>query len=226
MPLWAGVPSAERAARLLQHLHDPASFGTPMPLPSVARGEPSFEKDMWRGPVWLNTAYAVIQGLLRYGFERDAAELAYRLCDAVYSVFERERRIYEFYDPDRPHTRALRRKRGNWWKALTLGRGPQREFVGWTGLVNNLLLEVLLGLDPQPPHRTLRLRLPPACESMALRLDLPAAGLGLQVQVLAPNRFAGTVSRDGRSAGFEAGFAEPVDLDQLLQRGTPCATAT
>jgi len=98
-----------------------------------------FERDMWRGPVWLNTAYGVILGLKRYGRADLAAELAWRLCTGVYRVFDRERRIYEFYDPDAHHTRDLHRKRGNRWKALTLGTGPQRDFVGWTGLVNNLL---------------------------------------------------------------------------------------
>ncbi|MFP4077483.1 MAG: MGH1-like glycoside hydrolase domain-containing protein [Halochromatium sp.] len=177
MPLWAGVADHDRAARLVQQLTDPDRFGTPIPLPSVARNEPSFEKDMWRGPVWINTAYAVVQGLLRYDRQREAGEIAFRLCQAVYGVFEGERRIYEFYDPDVPHTQALRRKNGNWWKALTLGRGPQREFVGWTGLVNNLLLEVLLGLELGPDQRSLCPRLPPACCGMRLEVELPLLGL-------------------------------------------------
>ncbi|WP_462320990.1 MGH1-like glycoside hydrolase domain-containing protein [Halochromatium sp.] len=251
MPLWAGVPDQRRAARLAQHLSDPSHFGTQIPLPSVARKEPSFEKDMWRGPVWINTAYAVVQGLLRYDRQREAGEIAFRLCQGVYGVFERERRIYEFYDPDALHTQALRRKDGNWWKALTLGRGPQREFVGWSGLVNNLLLEVLLGLELGPARWSLCPRLPRTCRGMHIEIDLPIFGspptaldpgprrtqrLGstglssnrvqLQLRMRDHDRFEGSVCHQGSVARFHTGFAERVLLDRLLQKAQPCATAT
>jgi len=159
----------------------------------------------------------VVQGLLRYGFQREAGELAFRLCQAVYKVFEREQRIYEFYDPDDLHTAALRRKRGNFWKALTLGRGPQREFVGWTGLVNNLVLEVLLGLDPHPPARTICPRLPPACIRMTLDLDLPSLGLKLRLRMLDADHFEGSVTQHGKVADFQTRFAKPVHLDSLFE---------
>ncbi len=236
MPLWAGVPDHRRAARLVAHLTNPTSFGTRVPLPSVARSESSFEKDMWRGPVWINTAYAVVQGLLRYDRQREAGEMALRLCQAVYGVFEHERRLYEFYDPDALHTHALRRKAGNWWKALTLGRGPQREFVGWTGLVNNLLLEVLLGLELGPNQCSLCPRLPPACRGMRLQVDLPVVGLCLgpspggpeqdqlasdpsplsrlqvQLRMLENDRFEGSITHQGKVVPFRAGFAERIPI--------------
>ncbi|NBC47278.1 MAG: hypothetical protein GVY22_04660 [Gammaproteobacteria bacterium] len=243
MPLWAGVPDQAQAARLARQLTDPERFGTLVPLPSVARDEPSFEKDMWRGPVWLNTAYAVVQGLLRYDLQRQAGELAFRLCQAVYGVFEREQRIYEFYDPDTLDTQALRRKNGNWWKELTLGRGPQRDFVGWTGLVNNLLLEVLLGIErgPEPAQWTLCPRLPPAGRGMQLDLDLPVdsapatgdrAGrlpmdrLHIQLRMLDDDCFEGSVRQQGKSTHFHTGFAERVLIDPSLEKAQPCATAT
>ena len=196
---------------------------------------------MWRGPVWINTAYAIVQGLLRYDRQREAGEIAFRLCQGVYGVFERERNLYEFYDPDALHTQALRRKDGNWWKALTLGRSPQREFVGWTGLVNNLLLEVLLGLKLGPDQRSLCPRLPPTCRGMRLEIDLPVAGLDpdrdpirppdgpeqsrppadphpcsrfqVRLRMLDNDRFEGSVSHQGKVAHFRAGFAERVPID-------------
>ncbi|MCF7984908.1 MAG: hypothetical protein K9L70_10930 [Thiohalocapsa sp.] len=225
LPLWAGVPSTDRARRLVARIMDPNGFGTLMPLPSVARDAPVFEKDMWRGPVWLNTAYAVVLGLLRYGYQREAGEIAYRLCRGVYRVYHGERRIYEFYDPDAHETRALRRKRGNWWKALTLGRGPQREFVGWTGLANNLLLEVLLGLQAGPDRLTACPRLPAVCVGMTLKLDLPEPAVGLVVDMVGRDCFRITVSRGGRSAVVTTGFAHRADLIAALDGEHPCATA-
>jgi hypothetical protein len=230
MPLWAGVPDAGRARLLLRRIMAPEGFGTLMPLPSVARGEPRFERDMWRGPVWLNTAYGVIQGLLRYGYEDAAAELAWRLCVGVYRVFDAERRIYEFYDPDAHHTRHLHRKRGNRWKALTLGTGPQTDFVGWTGLANNLLLEVVLGLHARRGHLSLCPRLPAAARGLGLELRLPLHEVELTLRPASADLFEGSVRRGGRTARFRVDRGRRVDLNAVLDganRGTtPCASAT
>jgi len=229
LPLWAGVPDGGRAERMIRRVMAPRGFGTLIPLPSVARDAPQFEPDMWRGPVWLNMAYGVIQGLLRYGRDREAAELAWRLCVGVHRVFERERHIYEFYDPDRHHTRALRRKRGNLWKALTLGTGPQRDFVGWTGLVNNLLLEVLLGLEHRTDGLTLCPRLPAAATGLRLRLELPPAGLQLELSRPAGNRVEGRVARGAHEASFVIRDGQRLNLDAVVDGPTegsfPCQCA-
>ncbi|WP_462330340.1 MGH1-like glycoside hydrolase domain-containing protein [Thiohalocapsa halophila] len=229
LPLWAGVPDAARAERLVARIMAAEGFGTAMPLPSVARDEPQFERDMWRGPVWLNTAYGVILGLQRYGYQREAAELAWRLCVGVYRVFAAERRIYEFYDPDQHHTRHLHRKRGNRWKALTLGTGPQKDFVGWTGLANNLLFEVLLGLDLRGERLRLCPRLPQAAQGLGLALRLPQQDLQLRLTSAAAG-VTGSVSQAGRSADFSAGYGATIDLHAVLhgatEGNTPCASAT
>ncbi|WPL18271.1 Glucosidase YgjK precursor [Thiorhodovibrio winogradskyi] len=227
LPLWAGIPDTARAMRLIARIMAPAHFATPMPLPSVDRGDPRFEKDMWRGPVWLNTAYGVIQGLLRHGQARAAGELALRLCAGVYGVFANEQRLYEFYDPDVPHTRALRRKRGNWWKTLTLGAGPQRDFVGWSGLVNPLFIEVLLGLEEGDGALRLCPRLPARTLGLRLELELPRLGGTLTLAVPAPDCFEGHW-RDARGEqAFRTGFNQPVSLCPGPPTGGvhPCAIA-
>jgi len=211
LPLWAGVPGPERARRLVARILSPRHYGSLIPLPSVDRAERCFEKDMWRGPVWVNTAFGVIQGLLRYGYEREAGELAFRLCRGVYGVFAEERQIYEFYDPDALHTKDLRRKQGNWWKALTLGRGPQRDFVGWSGLVNTLLIEVLLGLRVEQGRVTLRPRLPAEAQGMTCVLSL-ADGARLSLRSVSPDRFEGSWTVEGQESSFVTAFAETVDL--------------
>jgi hypothetical protein len=229
LPLWAGVPDPGRAGRLVAHILSEDAFGTLMPLPSVARNERHFERDMWRGPVWLNTAYGVIQGLLHYGYANEAAMLAWRLCAGVYRVFDGERRIYEFYDPDAHHTRNLHRKRGNRWKAFTLGTGPQKDFVGWTGLANNLLLEVLLGLELGPGHMALCPRLPAAATGLRLALRLPRRQLRLSLHARADG-LDGSLHFAGRSAEFSTGYGRRLDLYAVLDGATegtpPCASVT
>ncbi len=88
--------------RLAQHLFDRSRFWAAVSPPSVALSEPSFSLDehfsglrrYWRGPTWINTAWLVWRGMVRLGYEEQAAILARVLTEAV----EREG-LREFYDP-------------------------------------------------------------------------------------------------------------------------------
>lgn len=142
-PLVAGVPTPERAAAVVARIEDPAEFNTPTPFPSVARSDPQFQKDCWRGPVWVNMAYLAILGMERYGYGAQAKEMARRLVDGVYKTKENTGKFVEYYDPERNDFQELTRKKGNLYKRLTLGSKPVAGFVGWTGLVNNLAIEQL-----------------------------------------------------------------------------------
>lgn len=215
LPLWAGIPSEARASRLRDHCLDRAAFNTLVPLPSVARDDPDFAKDMWRGPVWINTAYGVLRGLDRYGFEREASDLAFRLCDGVYRTYGAERRIFEFYDPERFDTAELTRKEGNRWKQVTLGGKPVREFVGWSGLVNTLAVERLVGLRREGGRLELRPRFPDRAAGLGFSLRSPLEGATVDLDVLPEGRTRWTVrTSDGVRRG-EAAFGEAVGL------GTP-----
>jgi hypothetical protein len=195
LPLWAGIPSAKQAKRLLQHSTNPQEFGTRLPLPSVALNDPAFELDMWRGPVWINTAYAVLAGLRRYGFLHESAELAWRLCDGVYRTLDHEGHIYEFYDPNQTGTTRLTRKHGNFWKRIALGDSPQRHFAGWSALVNNIVIEMLFGLQRIHVHNDRKAAkqtgkkwqltpvFPPQASGHSFTLDLPAMQLHITLTV-------------------------------------------
>ncbi len=159
-PLLAGIPTEHQWQIMRSHLINEEEFNTPNPLPSVARNSKNFEKDCWRGPVWINTAYLTIQGIKRYG-DRDLAQyFGKRIADMVYRVASRTGKFVEFYDPERDDFHELTRKRGLgpfgltitgnlvedmehlFSKRLFLGDKPVDHFVGWTGLVNNLALEL------------------------------------------------------------------------------------
>ena len=182
-PLFAGVPDKNQAAALVARVMDPAEFNTLIPLPSVGRDDPAYEPDMWRGPVWINTAYLVIVGLEDYGYRKEAAELAWKLVDGVYKTWNKPGQIFEFYDPDRTGIAKLHRKRGNLYKKLTLGDKPRPNFVGWSGLVNTLLIEHLIGLREENGRWLLAPNLPPAAQGFQGRLVLPADGIDLKFEV-------------------------------------------
>jgi hypothetical protein len=211
LPLWAGIPDTRRARRLTEHILDPDAFNTLTPLPSVALKDPDFERDMWRGPVWINTAFAVIEGMRRYGFDEAASDLAFRLCDGVFRTFGHNRRFYEFYDPTDHATAGLQRKRGNRWKAITLGKGPVIDFVGWTGLVNTIVLEALMGLHRGGRGPALAPRFPARAEGLHFSLTLPLWELGLDLEVLSGGATRGQLRAAGAES-FDAKFGHTVQL--------------
>jgi hypothetical protein len=96
MPLLTGrLPEPVRAA-LTAQLKDPAHFGASFPLPTVGFSEPEFNQDrMWRGPVWLNVNWLVVQGLLRSGLEDQAAALAEQTVEMVVSGGG----LHEYWNP-------------------------------------------------------------------------------------------------------------------------------
>jgi neutral trehalase len=76
LPLVCGAPDREQATRLIAHLRDPAMFGTPLPVASVAAADTEhYSKDMWRGPVWMNVNWLIAAGLDRYGRQDLACEI-------------------------------------------------------------------------------------------------------------------------------------------------------
>lgn len=84
LPLMAGVPSRERATRLVALLHDPDRYWTKFPVPSVPTDSRQFDDDRyWKGPTWINTNWAVIQGLRASGEPALADELRQRTLDLV-----------------------------------------------------------------------------------------------------------------------------------------------
>ncbi len=76
-PLAAGAATEEQAAHLLDHLHDPATFGGRYVVPSVSRDDPAFaDNTYWRGRIWPPMNFWIWQGLRRYRQDGAAARLA------------------------------------------------------------------------------------------------------------------------------------------------------
>lgn len=98
LPLYAGIPSEDRAQRMVDRLQNTGfSLGGEniIPVPSYDPYGFGFSPDRyWRGPVWININWLLMRGLERYGFDEQAANLRQaiiRLC--------RDEGFHEYFDP-------------------------------------------------------------------------------------------------------------------------------
>jgi glycogen debranching enzyme len=117
-PLFAGVPDAARAERLVAHLRDPDAYApdrrTRYYLPSASKSSPLFEpRRYWRGPVWINVNWLVAEGLRTYGHH----DLADTIDRHSLELVERSG-FREYYDPR--DGRGCGATEFSWSAALTL----------------------------------------------------------------------------------------------------------
>lgn len=127
--LFSGVADENQSIRLVEHLTDENEFWTPYPVPSVAVNDKRFLLKYWRGPVWINVNYLIYLGLRSYGFDDIAYELRDKTIQMVANVYDKRGNFYEFYNPFTGDVEGF------------LPPKPAKEFVGWTGLIANLLYD-------------------------------------------------------------------------------------
>ena len=95
MPLYAGHVTKERAGQLVELLHKQDAFGTNYPVPSVPVSSSYFDPlRYWQGPAWLNTNWMIVQGLVRYGFKKEAEIIRLKSIALV-----AEHGCYEYFSP-------------------------------------------------------------------------------------------------------------------------------
>ena len=93
---------AQIGHRLVEYLLDERRFWTALAPPAVALDEPSFSmrehfdglRRYWRGPTWVNSAWLLWRGLVRLGYDEQAATIV----RAITETLAREG-LREFYDP-------------------------------------------------------------------------------------------------------------------------------
>ena len=98
LPLFAGICNEAQAKKLVKNYID--EFKCPAGISSVAKSDPLYGTDMWRGPVWLNYSYMIITGLISYGMVEEAKELIQKTLDTIVFNYEMFGTVYEFYDSE------------------------------------------------------------------------------------------------------------------------------
>ncbi len=105
LPLWAETVSQERADTLMKTLLDTDQFWRKYGVPTLSAADPWYTPDVdycckWNGPVWLLWDYMVFRGLLNYGYNKEARELADKMMLAVTTQLAKNHNFWESYSPD------------------------------------------------------------------------------------------------------------------------------
>lgn len=98
LPLFGGAATADQASRIYEYL-DSRGFcalhqGNCFTIPSYDSQSEQFKREnYWRGPVWININWMLVQGLRRYGYTQRADSLAHDILELPMRFG-----FYEYYD--------------------------------------------------------------------------------------------------------------------------------
>jgi hypothetical protein len=107
LSMWAGIATPEQAKMMVEKQYrDTASFNAPCGIRTLSPQEKMYDlrasgnPSLWSGPVWINANYMVFRGLVRYGFTKEARELAEKTIILLGYDYERYGALHEYYLPE------------------------------------------------------------------------------------------------------------------------------
>ncbi|WP_347840334.1 trehalase family glycosidase [uncultured Draconibacterium sp.] len=107
LALWAGVATPEQAKRIVnEHFNDPRTFNSPSGVRTLSKMEKMYSlrasanPSNWRGPIWGISNYMVFKGLVDYGFDAEARDLATKTVQLFGRDFEKSGALHEYYEPE------------------------------------------------------------------------------------------------------------------------------
>jgi putative isomerase len=89
-----------------QHLLDPRTFCAPFGVRTLSRLEAMYNlrgssnPSSWLGPIWGVANYLTFRGLVRYGLDAEARELADKTIRLFGQDLERHGTLHEYYQPE------------------------------------------------------------------------------------------------------------------------------
>lgn len=107
MAMWAGIATPEQAKRMVEeNLKDPKSFNARYGVRTLSKYEKMYvvkksgNPSCWLGPIWGISNYMVFSGLVRYGFDAEAKEMAEKTIELFGKDIEKQGCMSEYYDPE------------------------------------------------------------------------------------------------------------------------------
>ena len=107
MALWAGIATPEQARRIVdENLLDERTFNAPYGVRTLSKLEKMYNvkasgnPSSWLGPIWGVSNYMTWKGLVNYGMDKEAKELAAKTVVLFGRDFERNGALHEYYLPE------------------------------------------------------------------------------------------------------------------------------
>ncbi len=107
MALWCGLATKEEAERIVkENLLDEKSFRAPCGVRTLSKYEKQYvvkksgNPSCWLGPVWGISNYMTFEGLVGYGYIKEARELAEKTVMTFGKDIENCGEMHEYYDPE------------------------------------------------------------------------------------------------------------------------------
>jgi len=107
LAMWAGIATPEQARRMVEeHYRNVKTFNAPYGVRTLSKLEKMYNvrasgnPSLWTGPIWGVSNYLVFRGLVDYGFDKDARELADKTILLFGRDYERFGALHEYYLPE------------------------------------------------------------------------------------------------------------------------------
>lgn len=107
MAMWANIASPEQSERMVrEHARNEETFKAPYGIRTLSKLEKMYNlkatgnPSSWLGPVWGISNYMVWKGLVAYGYEEDAHELATQTVVLFGKDLKRFGTLHEYYQPE------------------------------------------------------------------------------------------------------------------------------
>ena len=107
LPMWAFIATSEQAKRIVEeHYKNLKTFDAPFGVRTLSKMEKMYNlrasgnPSNWQGPIWGISNYLVWKGLVKYGFDKEAKELAAKTVVLFGRDLEKSGTLHEYYDPE------------------------------------------------------------------------------------------------------------------------------
>lgn len=107
LALWSGIATQEQAERIVkEHYSNTKTFNSSSGVRTLSKMEKMYSlrasanPSNWRGPIWGISNYMVFKGLEKYGYTKEATELATKTIRLFGKDFKKNGALHEYYEPE------------------------------------------------------------------------------------------------------------------------------
>jgi putative isomerase len=99
-PLQTKVPSLLKVKRMMkEHFYNTDEFWGEWMMPTIARNDPAYSNEYWRGRIWGSTNFLVYLGMRNYDIVKERAGMVQKSNQLILKMWQKSRLVHENYNP-------------------------------------------------------------------------------------------------------------------------------